>query len=95
MGRDVRRCATLPAALPPPILRPFRSQRCPPPSPLPQVLVNFGSSWCHHCHLLFPAFIALSKQFPKLNYAVAQVRRSAEGLEVGATARQSGGRRQA
>lgn len=38
-------------------------------------LVNFGSSWCRHCHELFPAFLSLSKQFPRLSYAVAQVRR--------------------
>ena len=38
-----------------------------------QVLVNFGSSWCHHCHQMFPHFLSLSKQFPQLKYAVAQV----------------------
>ncbi len=41
----------------------------------PQVLVNFGSSWCHHCHQMFPHFLSLSKQFPQLKYAVAQVRK--------------------
>lgn len=42
-------------------------------APLPQLLVNFGSSWCHHCHQMFPAFLKLSKQFPQLKYALAQV----------------------
>lgn len=37
------------------------------------VLVNFGSSWCHHCHQMFPHFLSLAKQFPQLKYAVAQV----------------------
>ncbi|GAB4818051.1 hypothetical protein N2152v2_005097 [Parachlorella kessleri] len=37
------------------------------------VLINFGSSWCTHCHQMFPFFIALTKQFPELAYAVAQV----------------------
>lgn len=37
------------------------------------VMVNFGSSWCHHCHQMFPAFVSLSRQFPQLKYAVAQV----------------------
>ncbi|PRW58311.1 Thioredoxin-like 3-3 [Chlorella sorokiniana] len=37
------------------------------------VLVNFGSSWCHHCHQMFPHFLSLSKRFPQLKYAVAQV----------------------
>lgn len=37
------------------------------------VLVNFGSSWCSHCHQMFPHFLALAKQFPRLKYAVAQV----------------------
>lgn len=43
-----------------------------PPCPF-QVLVNFGSSWCSHCHQMFPHFLSLAKQFPQLKYAVAQV----------------------
>ncbi|KAL4859668.1 Thioredoxin-like 3-3 [Chlorella vulgaris] len=38
------------------------------------VLVNFGSSWCAHCHKMFPAFVSLSKQYPRLRYALAQAR---------------------
>lgn len=37
-------------------------------------VINFGSSWCTHCHEMFPHMIALSKVFSKsLTYAVAQV----------------------
>lgn len=32
-----------------------------------QVLINFGSSWCTHCHKMFPAFVSLTKQV-NLNY---------------------------
>lgn len=38
-----------------------------------QAMVNFGSSWCAHCHLMFPHFLALAAAFPSLAYAVAQV----------------------
>jgi thioredoxin 1 len=38
-----------------------------------QAVVNFGSSWCSHCHQLFPDFLKLTHVFPKLTYAVAQV----------------------
>lgn len=27
-----------------------------------QVLVNYGSSWCTHCHHMFPHFISLTKK---------------------------------
>ena len=37
------------------------------------MLVNFGSSWCTHCHQMMPAFLSLTKKFPQLKYAVAQV----------------------
>ena len=45
----------------------------PLPSPAVQVLINFGSSWCSHCHEMFPAFLRFTHQFPGLQYAVAQV----------------------
>ncbi|KAH7618417.1 hypothetical protein Ndes2526B_g07357 [Nannochloris sp. 'desiccata'] len=38
-----------------------------------KVVVNFGSSWCTHCHKLFPHFLSLTHAFTKLHYAVAQV----------------------
>jgi thioredoxin-like negative regulator of GroEL len=38
-----------------------------------QVVVNFGSSWCAHCHKLFPHVLSLTHVFTKLHYAVAQV----------------------
>lgn len=38
-----------------------------------QVVINYGSSWCAHCHKLFPHFLTLSNAFPSLKYAVAQV----------------------
>ena len=41
-----------------------------PPRP---ALINFGSSWCSHCHQLLPHFLSLARQFPGLSYAVAQV----------------------
>lgn len=25
-------------------------------------VIEFGASWCHHCHQVFPAFYALTKQ---------------------------------
>ena len=37
-------------------------------------VVNYGSSWCTHCHDMFPHMITLSKVFSKsIRYAVAQV----------------------
>ncbi|KAI3433925.1 hypothetical protein D9Q98_003727 [Chlorella vulgaris] len=44
------------------------------------VLVNFGSSWCAHCHKMFPSFVSLSKQYPRLRYALAQVDYMHEGV---------------
>lgn len=47
-------------------------------------VVNFGSSWCTHCHEMFPHMIALSKLFGSLKYAVAQVdylSQGAQGIE--------------
>merc|ERR1712226_697232 len=38
-----------------------------------QVLVSFGSSWCTHCHEMFPHFLKLSKKFSEYKYVVAQV----------------------
>ncbi len=37
------------------------------------MVVNFGSSWCAHCHRLFPHFLKLVPAFPSLKFAVAQV----------------------
>lgn len=37
-------------------------------------VVNYGSSWCTHCHEMFPHMIQLSKMFSQsIQYAVAQV----------------------
>jgi thioredoxin 1 len=37
-------------------------------------VVNYGSSWCTHCHEMFPHMIALSKMFSeKIAYAVGQL----------------------
>lgn len=37
-------------------------------------VVNYGSSWCTHCHEMFPHMINLSKLFStSIRYAVAQV----------------------
>lgn len=41
--------------------------------PVAQAVVNFGSSWCSHCHKMFPHYLNLTSLFPKLKYAVAQV----------------------
>lgn len=38
-----------------------------------QVVLNYGSSWCTHCHELFPCFVGLTRQFGGLAYGVAQV----------------------
>lgn len=38
-----------------------------------QVVVNFGSSWCEHCHQMLPHYLNLAAVFPRLKYAVAQV----------------------
>ena len=57
-----------------PLAVPAWCNRAPSALPPPQALVNFGSSWCRHCHQMFPHFLSLSKQFPQLKYAVAQVR---------------------
>ena len=43
------------------------------PLPAAQAVVNFGSSWCAHCHKMFPHFLSLTHVFPQLKYAVAQV----------------------
>ncbi|PSC68588.1 Thioredoxin-like 3-3 isoform B [Micractinium conductrix] len=43
------------------------------------VCINFGSSWCAHCHALLPHFLALTKQFPRIKYALAQVDYMDEG----------------
>ncbi|CAL5223849.1 g6432 [Coccomyxa viridis] len=37
------------------------------------VIVNYGSSWCAHCHELFPHFYDLARQFPQHRCVVAQV----------------------
>lgn len=44
-------------------------------------VVNFGSSWCTHCHEMFPHMIALSKLFDSLKYGVAQVDYLSEGAQ--------------
>jgi thioredoxin 1 len=37
-------------------------------------VVNYGSSWCTHCHEMFPHMIALSERFSNnIAYAVGQV----------------------
>lgn len=38
-----------------------------------QAIINYGSSWCSHCHKLFPHYIAMTREFPALRFAVAQV----------------------
>ncbi|CAK0738844.1 hypothetical protein CVIRNUC_001101 [Coccomyxa viridis] len=37
------------------------------------VIVNYGSSWCAHCHELFPHFYDLARKHPQHKYVVAQV----------------------
>ncbi|KAL3132923.1 hypothetical protein ABBQ38_006837 [Trebouxia sp. C0009 RCD-2024] len=37
------------------------------------VWAMFGSSWCHHCHELFPSVYEISKKFPKNDFVVAQM----------------------
>lgn len=37
------------------------------------VWTMFGSSWCHHCHELFPSVYEVSKRFPKQEFVVAQM----------------------
>ncbi|KAK9814615.1 hypothetical protein WJX72_008729 [[Myrmecia] bisecta] len=37
------------------------------------VVVKFGSSWCAHCHEMFPHFYRFSKEFPENKYVVAQL----------------------
>ena len=36
-------------------------------------VVEYGTSWCHKCHEIFPAFYQLSRRYPQHRYAVAQV----------------------
>lgn len=36
-------------------------------------LINYGSSWCTHCHEMFPHMIKLSEMFPGIAYAVGQL----------------------
>ncbi len=61
------------APLHPPLTHPPPHPPHPPRHPRPQAVVNFGSSWCAHCHALLPAFLALAAAFPAARYAVAQV----------------------
>lgn len=42
-------------------------------------MVNFGSSWCSHCHAMLPPFLSLAKRHPGVQFAVAQV----DYLQVG------------
>lgn len=42
-------------------------------SPSPQAMVNFGSSWCSHCHAMLPPFLSLAKAHPGIQFALAQV----------------------
>lgn len=47
-------------------------------------VINYGSSWCTHCHEMFPHLISLSKLFQGFKYAVGQVdymNRAADGVE--------------
>ncbi|KAL0031975.1 hypothetical protein WJX79_009653 [Trebouxia sp. C0005] len=37
------------------------------------VWTMFGSSWCHHCHELFPSVYEISKRFQKQEFVVAQM----------------------
>lgn len=37
------------------------------------VVINYGSSWCTHCHEMFPHLVSLSKVFAHIKYAVAQI----------------------
>ena len=37
------------------------------------LVVNFGSSWCTHCHDMFPHVISLSTMFDSMKFAVAQL----------------------
>ncbi|BDA47618.1 probable thioredoxin [Coccomyxa sp. Obi] len=45
------------------------------------VIVNYGASWCLHCHELFPHFYSLAKQHPQHTYVVAQVDCMKDGLQ--------------
>lgn len=47
-------------------------------------VINYGSSWCTHCHEMFPHLISLSKLFQGFKYAVGQVdymNHAADGVE--------------
>jgi len=33
-------------------------------------VIEFGASWCHHCHQVFPAFYALTK---KVHLRISQI----------------------
>lgn len=37
------------------------------------VWTMFGSSWCHHCHLLFPSVYDTSKKYPQDDFVVSQM----------------------
>lgn len=45
------------------------------------VVVNFGSSWCSHCHRLFPSYVDAINKFPQFVYALAQVDNMHEAIK--------------
>mmetsp|Transcript_891 Transcript_891/g.1333 ORF Transcript_891/g.1333 Transcript_891/m.1333 type:complete len:112 (+) Transcript_891:28-363(+) len=45
------------------------------------VLIQYGSSWCLKCVEFLPTFYKLTKKYPKLTYAVAQVDNMQESVK--------------
>jgi len=51
-------------------------------------MINFGSSWCTHCHEIFPHMIKLTERFTSIAYAVGQLdfhSQASEGVEYSPT----------
>ncbi len=47
-----------------------------------QVWTMFGSSWCHHCHELFPSVYEISKKVAGLFQQLSTVRKPCPSVSV-------------